>query len=63
MLHTRRSKPTQDLPLPLLVRFCPGMLLGLRYGRWIPAVPGLVTNGFTLLLALSLLGLKLTYRG
>lgn len=63
VLHTWRSKSTQDLSLPMLVLFCTGVLLWLLYGLWICDVPVLVANGLTLLLALSLLGLKLTYRG
>ena len=47
----------------MLVLFCTGVLLWLVYGLWICDVPLLVANGLTLLLALSLLGLKLTYRG
>lgn len=63
VLHTWRSKSTKDLSLPMLVLFCTGVLLWLLYGLWIHDVPVLVANGLTLLLALSLLGLKLTYRG
>lgn len=63
VLHSWRSKSTQDLSLPMLVLFCAGVLLWLLYGLWIRDVPVLVANGLTLLLALSLLALKLTYRG
>lgn len=63
VLHTWRSKSTQDLSLAMLVLFCTGVLRWLVYGLWIRDVPVLVANGLTLLLALSLLGLKLTYRG
>lgn len=62
-LHTWRSKSAQDLALPMLVLFCTGVLRWLVYGLWIGDVPVMVANGLTLLLAMSLLGLKLTYRG
>ena len=47
----------------MLVLFCTGVLRWLVYGLWMRDVPVLVANGLPLLLALSLLGLKLTYRG
>ncbi|PPK88183.1 HAD superfamily hydrolase (TIGR01509 family)/HAD superfamily hydrolase (TIGR01549 family) [Neolewinella xylanilytica] len=63
VLHSWRSKSTRDLSLPMLVLFCSGVFLWLLYGLWIGDVPVVVANGLTLILALSLLTLKLTNYG
>ncbi|MGB3802125.1 MAG: SemiSWEET transporter [Lewinella sp.] len=61
--HSWRSKSTRDLSLPMLVLFCSGVFLWLLYGLWVADVPVMFANGLTLILALSLLTLKLTNYG
>ena len=63
VLHSWRSKSTRDLSLPMLVLFCSGVLLWLIYGVWVRDLPVTVANALTLVLALSLLVLKLTNYG
>ena len=63
VLQSWRSKSTRDLSLPMLILFCSGVLLWLVYGLWVHDLPVTVANALTLVLALSLLLLKLTNYG
>lgn len=63
VLHSWRSKSTRDLSLPMLVLFCSGVFLWLLYGLWVGDLPVMIANGLTLVLAFSLLTLKLTNYG
>jgi MtN3 and saliva related transmembrane protein len=61
LLKTWRSKSAKDMSLPMLIAFCAGVLLWLVYGFLIQALPIILANGITLILALMILGLKLHY--
>ncbi len=54
-----RSRSTGDLSLAMLLVFLTGIVLWLVYGIGIGALPLILANGVTLVLVLTLLGLKL----
>lgn len=61
LLKTWRTKSAKDMSLPMLIYFCMGVFLWLVYGILLQALPIIVANGITLVLALIILGLKLRY--
>lgn len=61
LLKTWRTKSAKDMSLPMLISFCSGVLLWLVYGILLQATPVILANFITLILALIILGLKLTY--
>lgn len=61
LLKTWRTKSAKDMSLPMLVCFCIGVFLWLVYGTLLQALPIVLANAITLVLALMILGLKLRY--
>jgi MtN3 and saliva related transmembrane protein len=62
VLKTWRSKSAKDLSLGMFSIFCAGVVLWLTYGILIGDLPIILANGFTFVLAGSLLYFKLTYK-
>lgn len=62
VLKTWRSKSGRDISLWTFLLFSTGVLLWLLYGLQIRALPVILANAITLLLALAILLLKLRYR-
>jgi MtN3 and saliva related transmembrane protein len=56
-----RTRSTRDLSLQSFAAYAFGLTLWLIYGLMIRDVPLIVANGLTLLLALTILGLKLKH--
>jgi len=61
-LKTWRSKSAKDLSLGMYLIFCTGVALWLTYGILISDLPIIITNVVTLILALSILYFKLTFK-
>ncbi len=59
VVKTWRSGRTHDISLWMFILFSAGVLMWLVYGILLSAWPIVVANGITLLLALSILYLKL----
>ena len=57
-----RTQSVRDLSLWMLLAFTTGVALWVLYGVKTHALPLIITNGATLLLALFLLGMKLRSR-
>ena len=62
VLKTWRSKSAEDLSLGTFSMITTGVVLWLLYGLLIGDVPIIVTNGVTLFLVGTVLGLALYYR-
>jgi MtN3 and saliva related transmembrane protein len=62
VVRTWRTKSVEDVSLWMLLAFNGGITLWLTYGILIGKPAIIFANGITLLLALTLLGLKLKYR-
>lgn len=62
VLKTWRTRSVEDLSLWILLAFTTGVALWVLYGVVTRALPLMVTNGATLLLALVLLSMKLRSR-
>ena len=62
VVKTWRSKSTHDISYGMFILFSLGLLLWLAYGIVIDALPIIVSNLVTLLLALVILGLKFRYK-
>ena len=62
VVKTWRSKSTHDISYGMFILFSLGLLLWLAYGIVIDAMPIIVSNLVTLLLALVILGLKFRYK-
>lgn len=62
VLKTWRSKSAKDLSLGMFSIFCTGVALWLTYGILIEDLPIILANGFTLVLAGSLLYFKLIFK-
>jgi MtN3 and saliva related transmembrane protein len=58
---TWKSKCADDVSVSMLSIFCTGVLLWLLYGFWIHALPIILTNLATLVLASLILVLKIKY--
>ncbi|MBI5856005.1 MAG: SemiSWEET transporter [Nitrospirae bacterium] len=61
LLKTWRSKTAADVSLGMLVTFCIGVFLWLVYGILLGAMPIILANVVTLVLAGLILALKLRY--
>ena len=62
VLRTWRTKSAEDVSLWMLLAFNGGILLWLTYGLVLRKPSIIYANGLTLLLSLTLLGMKLRYR-
>jgi MtN3 and saliva related transmembrane protein len=62
LLKTWTTKSAKDVSLVMMVTFCVGVFLWLVYGLAIDAMPVVVTNSVTLILALLILILKIKYK-
>ncbi|MDP8966742.1 MAG: SemiSWEET transporter [Cyanobacteriota bacterium] len=62
LYKTWKSKSAQDVSLVMMITFCTGLFLWLLYGLAIHAMPVIVANAVTLILALMILVLKIRYR-
>jgi MtN3 and saliva related transmembrane protein len=62
VLKAWKTQSVEDLSVWMLVTFTTGVALWVLYGVKTHALPLVVTNGATLLLALMLLGMKLRSR-
>ena len=56
-----RTKSAHDLSLPMLVVFAVGVGLWVIYGVRLGELPIVVSNGVTLVLAVSMLAMKIRY--
>ncbi len=56
-----RTRSTRDISLSTFAIFCPGVALWLVYGYSLGSSPIVITNGVTLVLALTILVNKLRY--
>jgi len=56
-----RTRSTRDISLSTFAIFCPGVALWLVYGCALGSLPIVITNGVTLLLALTILINKVRY--
>lgn len=61
VLRTWRSKSTKDISLPTYLAYSVGLALWLIYGLMVRDAPLIVSNAITLVLALTILGLKLRH--
>jgi MtN3 and saliva related transmembrane protein len=62
VIKTWRSRSAKDLSLGMYSIFCTGVLLWLIYGMIIADLPIIVANAATLMLALSILYFKLSFK-
>ena len=62
VIKSWKSKSTQDVSLAMFLVLCTGILLWLTYGFLINDTPLIVANGFSLLLAGSILIMKLRFK-
>ncbi len=61
VVKTWRTRSTQDISLGMFVIFCAGVALWLAYGVALHAVPVIAANAVTLVLALTIVALKIRY--
>jgi len=62
VVKTWKSKSAKDLSLGMYSIFCTGVLLWLVYGIMISDLPIILANAITLMLAVSILFFKLTFK-
>ena len=62
VIKTWKSKSTKDISLGMFISFCAGVFLWLVYGILIHDLPVIITNFVTLILASSILWMKLKYK-
>jgi MtN3 and saliva related transmembrane protein len=62
VIKTWKSRSAKDLSLGMYSIFCTGVALWLTYGLLISDLPIILTNMATLILALSILFFKLTFK-
>jgi MtN3 and saliva related transmembrane protein len=62
VIKSWKSKSTQDVSLAMFLVLCTGILLWLTYGFLINDTPLIVANGFSLLLAGSILIMKFRFK-
>lgn len=62
VLKTWRSKSAGDISLVMFVLFSLGVLLWIVYGVSVKAMPVIVANTITLVLALTILFFKIRYK-
>jgi MtN3 and saliva related transmembrane protein len=57
-----KTKSTKDVSLAMYIILCTGIVLWLVYGLLIGSKPVIIANAVVIVLALSVLGLKLRYK-
>jgi len=62
VLKTWRSKSARDISLGMFVIFSSGVFLWLLYGVQLNALPIIIANSVTLVLALTILIFKIKYK-
>ncbi len=62
VIKTWTSKSTQDISLGMFLSFCLGVLLWIIYGISVRDLPVIATNLATLILASTILVMKLIYK-
>lgn len=62
VIKTWQSKSAKDLSLGMYLIFCTGVVLWLTYGILKSDLPIILTNSVTLILAISILYFKLTFK-
>jgi MtN3 and saliva related transmembrane protein len=62
VIKTWKSRSAKDLSLGMFSIFCAGVSLWLIYGIYVKDYPVMVANGATLVLAITLLYFKLTFK-
>lgn len=62
VVKTWRSKSTDDISYGMFILFSLGLVLWLAYGIVLNALPIIISNTITLILALIILGLKFRYK-
>ena len=62
LYKTWKSKSAKDVSSVMMITFCIGVFLWLIYGLEIQAMPVIVANAVTLILALLILLLKIRYK-
>ncbi|REL38782.1 hypothetical protein DYD21_02180 [Rhodohalobacter sp. SW132] len=62
VMKTWKTKSAKDISLGMYLIFCTGVGLWLTYGIMIGDLPIILTNVVTLVLALSILFFKLTFK-
>jgi MtN3 and saliva related transmembrane protein len=62
VLKTWRSRSAKDLSLGMFSLFCAGVILWLVYGMATGDLPIILANGFTLMLSLTLLYFKFSFK-
>lgn len=62
VLKTWRSRSAKDVSLVMMITFSVGVFLWLLYGLAIQAMPVILANATTLILALLIVILKIRYR-
>ena len=61
-LHSWRTRDVAGISLGMYSLFTLGVALWLAYGLWLHSWPMVIANSITLLLACSILGMKIRYR-
>ena len=61
VVHTVRTRSTGDLSLPMWIAFTAGVALWLAYGILLGAWPIIVPNAITVVLAMTVLALKIRH--
>lgn len=61
VIRTWRTRSTHDISLGMFLLFSTGLVLWLIYGAWIGSWPIIVANTVTLVLALTIVVLKLRH--
>jgi len=62
VIKTWTSKSTKDISLGMFLTFCLGVLLWIIYGISVQDLPVIATNLATLILAATILAMKLIYK-
>jgi len=62
VIKTWQTRSAADLSLGMFSLFTAGIVLWLVYGFWIQALPLILTNSVTLILAATLLAFKLIFK-
>lgn len=61
VIRVWRLKDARDISLPMLLLFSIGLIVWMVYGILIPSVPIIIANALTLMLALTILVLKVKF--
>jgi MtN3 and saliva related transmembrane protein len=62
VIKTWKTKETKDISLIMYIFICTGMILWLIYGILINEIPIIAANGVSLILALTMVFLKVKYK-